>query len=127
LLEHGRVVTIDYCTTTAALAQRPWREWVRTYASHARGAHYLSAIGEQDITVEVAIDQLSSPTHVTTQAEFLHAYGIEPLVEEGRTAWQQSAAHPDLTAMTMRSRVSEAAALLDSKGLGTFSVVVWRH
>ncbi|MFM8507005.1 MAG: hypothetical protein ACKOBR_04860, partial [Actinomycetota bacterium] len=57
----------------------------------------------------------------------LRAYGIEPLVEEGRTAWQQSAAHPDLAAMTMRSRVSEAAALLDPNGLGAFSVVEWRH
>ena len=125
LLEHGRLVTIDYCTTTVAMAQRPWREWLRTYASHARGAHYLSAVGEQDITVEVAIDQLPSPTHVTTQAEFLRAYGIEALVEEGRTAWQQSAAQPDLVAMTMRSRVSEAAAILDPNGLGGFSVLEW--
>ncbi|MFM8958321.1 MAG: hypothetical protein ACKOJH_13075, partial [Actinomycetota bacterium] len=58
-------------------------------------------------------------------AEFLRAYGIEALVEEGRTAWQQSAAQPDLVAMTMRSRVSEAAALLDPNGLGAFSVVEW--
>ncbi|MFM7897782.1 MAG: hypothetical protein ACKO97_02295, partial [Actinomycetota bacterium] len=88
---------------------------------------YLSAVGEQDITVEVAIDQLPSPTQVTTQAEFLRASGIEALVKEGRTAWQQSASHPDLAAMTMRSRVSEAAALLDPTGLGAFSVVEWRR
>jgi len=127
VIQRGRLIVIDYCTTTESMAGRPWRQWLRTYASHARGAHYLSAVGEQDITVEVAIDQLPSPTHVTTQAEFLRAYGIEPLVEEGRTAWQQSAAQPDLAAMTMRSRVSEAAALLDPKGLGAFSVVEWRR
>jgi len=77
--------------------------------------------------VEVPLDQLPSPTHLTTQAVFLRAYGIEPLVEEGRTAWQQSAAQPDLAAMMMRSRVSEAAALLDPNGLGGFSVVQWRR
>jgi len=30
-------------------------------------------------------------------------------------------------AMTMRSRVSEAAALLDPNGLGAFSVVEWHR
>jgi len=127
LLERGRLVMFDYCTTSAEMAQRPWREWLRTYAGHARGVHYLSAVGEQDITVEVAIDQLPSPSHVTTQAEFLRRHGIESFVDEGRAAWQRSAPTPDLAAMTMRSRVSEAEALLDPDGLGAFSVAEWRR
>ena len=125
LLERGHLVTFDYCTTTSAMAQRTWREWLRTYTNHARGTHYLSAIGEQDITVEVAIDQLPPPTQTTTQAEFLRQNGIGELVEEGRAAWRHSVANPDLAAMAMRSRVREAEALLDQNGLGAFSVLHW--
>jgi SAM-dependent MidA family methyltransferase len=106
---------------------RPWREWLRTYAQHGRGVHYLSAVGEQDITVEVALDQLPVASVVTTQAEFLHEFGIATLVDEGRAAWQRTADAPDLAAMVMRSRVREAEALLDPAGLGGFSVVQWRR
>ena len=106
---------------------RPWREWLRTFVAHGRGVHYLSAVGEQDITVEVALDQLSVASSVMTQAEFLHEFGIATLVDEGRAAWQRAAAAPDLAAMVMRSRVREAEALLDPAGLGGFSVVQWRR
>jgi SAM-dependent MidA family methyltransferase len=92
---------------------------------HARGGHYLSNVGAQDITVEVAIDQLPPPSSVTTQAEFLRRSGIERLVEEGKRVWRDSAPLPDLATMKMRSRVNEAEALLDPKGLGDFRVVQW--
>lgn len=124
-LEHGRVVVFDYCSNTATMASRPWREWLRTYVAHGRGAHYLATVGEQDITVDVAIDQLSVPTAVSTQADFLRAHGISDLVEEGKVAWQKAASAPDLAALAMRSRVREAEALLQSGGLGDFSVLQW--
>lgn len=126
-LTAGRLVVLDYCTTTAAMAVQPWRQWLRTYVDHGRGGHYLSAVGEQDVTVEVAIDQLPTPGSVSTQAEFLRRYGIDALVEEGRSEWTRAASAPDLAAMRMRSRVREAEALLDPAGLGGFSVIEWRR
>lgn len=124
LLVAGTVLTIDYVTPrTAQLAAMPWREWLRTYRGHDRGAHYLAAAGEQDITTQVALDQLPEPAAVRTQAQFLQLHDIEQLVEEGRVAWQAAAASPTVAAMRMRSRVREAEALLDAAGLGGFLAV----
>ena len=60
-----------------------------------------------------------------TQADFLRRWGIDELVEEGRVHWAAHADRPDLTAMRMRSRVSEAEALLDPAGLGSWLVGRW--
>jgi SAM-dependent MidA family methyltransferase len=126
IVRSGRVVVIDYVRpTTAEMANRPWRDWLRTYRGHERGAHYLAAAGEQDITADVALDQLGEPDASCTQAEFLRGEGIDALVAEGRAAWTRAAASPDLNAMAMRSRVREAEALLDPHGLGGFTVVQW--
>jgi SAM-dependent MidA family methyltransferase len=125
-LASGSLVAIDYMApTTADLVARPWREWLRTYRGHARGGHYLADVGQQDITTEVAIDQLPEPDTVRTQAQWLQLHGIDDLVDEGRARWEASAARPDLAAMRMRSRVAEAEALLDPTGLGTFTVCEW--
>jgi hypothetical protein len=121
------VVALDYMSpTTAGLALRPWREWLRTYRGHERGGHYLAAPGSQDITTEVAVDQLPEPDAVRSQAQWLQLHGIAELVDEGRRYWEEHAARPDLTAIKMRSRVSEAEALLDPSGLGGFTVLEWR-
>lgn len=126
-LRTGTLVVIDYAsTTTAGLALRPWREWLRTYRGHARGEHYLADPGSQDITAEVAIDQLPPPDAVRTQAQWLQLHGIAELVDEGKRYWEAHVSHPDLAAITMRSRVGEAEALLDPAGLGGFSVLEWR-
>jgi len=124
-LQAGRVVVLDYTSTTAAMAARPWREWLRTYRDHQRGGHYLAEAGAQDITSDVALDQLPPPTTTSTQAEFLRAHGLEELVEEGRRTWAAHAAAPDLAALTARSRVREAEALTDPAGLGGFTVAEW--
>jgi SAM-dependent MidA family methyltransferase len=122
----GRVVAIDYATSTADLADRPWTDWVRTYRGHGRGAHPLTAPGTQDITCEVAIDQLGPPPDVDrSQADWLRAHGIEALVEEGRRVWQERAAIGDLAAVRARSRITEAEALTDPTGLGAFRVLEW--
>lgn len=126
LIDRGRLVVVDYCTATAAeLAARPWREWLRTFRQHERGTHYLLAPGEQDITSQIVIEQLPMPTSVCSQVEFLGKWGIEDLVDEGRRYWSAQEGAPDLTAMKMRSRVSEAEALLDESGLGSFRVLQW--
>jgi SAM-dependent MidA family methyltransferase len=124
----GRLVVVDYMVATSSeLARRPWREWLRTYAGHERGSHYLLRPGEQDITGDVCIDQLRAaigePIALRTQAHFLQQWGIDELVEEGKKIWTEKAARPDLEAMKMRSRVSESEALTDPAGLGGFTVV----
>jgi SAM-dependent MidA family methyltransferase len=124
-VSRGRVVVIDYARTTAEMAARPWRDWLRTYRGHERGVHYLREPGSQDITADVALDQLASPDTVTTQAEFLRRHGLDELVEEGRRLWQAGAAAPDLAALAARSRIQEAEALTDSAGLGGFTVAQW--
>ena len=121
----GRLVVFDYASTTAELAERPWREWVRTHRRHAPGVEPLEALGSQDITCEVAVDQLPTPTRQTTQAEWLRAHGIDALVEEGRRTWHERSAIGDLAAVRARSRVTEAEALLDPTGLGGFAVLEW--
>lgn len=129
-LERGHIVAIDYCwPLTAMAAAQPWRQWLRTYVGHERGGHYLAQPGRQDITTQVMIDQLSAvrePDNVRTQRQFLQLWGIDELVDEGKRAWEAAAARPDLAAMRMRSRVSEAEALLDPDGLGGFSVLTWK-
>lgn len=124
----GSVLVIDYTSTTPELAGRPQWDWLRTYRSHERGAGPLVAPGAQDITTEVAIDQLHAaavPTRRSTQAEWLRLHGIDELVEEGRRHWQAAASAPDVAAMRARSRVSEAEALVDPAGLGAFEVLEW--
>ncbi|MEM9745351.1 MAG: SAM-dependent methyltransferase [Actinomycetota bacterium] len=124
----GELLVIDYGTpTTAELAARPWREWLRTYRGNERGDHYLRAPGSQDITTEVPFDQLPTADEVITQADFLRRAGIDDLIDEGRRIWTERAARPDVEAMAMRSRVSEAEALLDEAGLGAFRVATWRR
>jgi SAM-dependent MidA family methyltransferase len=121
----GRVVVFDYCSTTASMSSRPWREWLRTYRQHERGEHYLKAVGEQDITCEVALDQLPLPDAVRTQAQWLALHGIDELVAEGRAIWTERSAIGDLTALKARSRVREAEALTAPDGLGAFTVAEW--
>jgi NADH dehydrogenase [ubiquinone] 1 alpha subcomplex assembly factor 7 len=127
-LERGRVVVIDYASETAAMARRPWRDWLRTYRGHERGDHPLRAPGTQDITCEVALDQLArvrEPDATRTQAQFLRLYGLDELVDEGRRHWAERASVGDLAAVRARSRVTEAEALTDPAGLGSFVVAEW--
>ncbi len=125
LVARGRVVVVDYADTTPSLAQRPWTDWVRTYRGHGRGSHPLADLGLQDVTCEVATDQLPAPTFNRSQADFLRAHGIDGLAEEARRAWQERAHIGDLRALMSRSRTQEAAALLDATGLGAFRVLEW--
>jgi SAM-dependent MidA family methyltransferase len=129
VLERGRLALLDYADTTASFAARASDEWLRTYRGHERGTAALHDLGYQDITCEVAIDQVGrvrSGLEVETQAAFLRRFGIEELVEEGRQIWHERGHIGDLEAIRGRSRVNEATALLDAGGLGAFSVLHWR-
>ena len=124
----GRVVAIDYASTSVALARRPWTDWVRTYAAHGRAGSPLDDPGGRDITCEVAVDQLAlvaEPTRDRTQAEFLKAHGVDELVEEGSRRWAAGGVRGGLAALEGRSRAIEATALTDAAGLGAFRVLEW--
>jgi SAM-dependent MidA family methyltransferase len=128
-LERGRLVVIDYIDSTASMARRPAAEWVRTYRDQHRGASILEDLGAQDVTCEVALDQLAqvrAPDRVESQASFLRSHGLGDLVDEGRRIWSERAHIGDLAAIRARSRVGEAEALTDPGGLGGFTVVQWR-
>ncbi|HWM18373.1 MAG TPA: SAM-dependent methyltransferase [Ilumatobacteraceae bacterium] len=124
-LRDGCVVAIDYGSTTALLADRPYREWLRTYRRNERGEHYLRVPGTQDISADVAVDQLPVPRSRTVQAEWLRKWGIDALVDDGKRIWRERASAPDVAAVRMRSRIGEAEALLDADGLGAFLVLEW--
>lgn len=122
----GTLLAFDYFTSmTAELASRPWREWLRTYRGHERGAHYLRDVGQQDITTQVCLDQLPTPSAVRTQAQFLSRWGIDELVEAGRAQWSAEASAPTTASLRMRSRINESEALMDPGGLGAFCAVEW--
>ncbi len=128
ILNQGTVVVIDYMSTTEEMVSRPWPEWLRTYRGHERGDDPWTAPGTQDITCEVALDQLAAvcpPTRVVDQATWLQAHGIDELVAEGIDAWRAGAAQGDLVALAGRSRAIEAEALLEPTGLGGFTVAEW--
>ncbi len=129
VLERGVVLTFDYAVgTTAELAARPWTDWVRTYVEHGRGRSPLDGPGGQDVTVEVAVDQLAvvrTPDVDVDQAAWLRGWGLDDLVDQGRRDWESGAARGDLAAIRGRSRAVEAEALCDPAGLGAFRVLEW--
>ncbi|HEU5447987.1 MAG TPA: SAM-dependent methyltransferase, partial [Acidimicrobiia bacterium] len=96
-----------------------------------RGSSPLDHPGAQDITADVPIEALRraaasaglSVLTETTQAEWLRSLGVDALVEEARAAWHGRSAN-DLAALTARSRVHEADALLDPAGLGAHRVTI---
>jgi SAM-dependent MidA family methyltransferase len=127
-IERGRLLVVDYGASTAELATRPEMGWLRTFRGHERGGHPLDHPGSQDITTDVAIDQLQldhPATRVRTQRELLRDLGIDELVTEGRRIWDERAHAPDVAALRARSRVREAEALTDLDGLGAFVALEW--
>lgn len=120
----ARMCLFDYgVLSTVELARRGG--WLRTYRNHERGTDPYVMPGHCDITTDIAVDQLPTPSTVQTQAEFLSRWGIASMVEEGRTYWKANAHAPDLAALKMRSRVSESEALLNTDGLGSWIVLEW--
>ena len=129
-LARGRVVVFDYSVAvTAQLAVRPWREWLRTYRAHDRGGHYLVDPGRAGRHLPTSPSTNSprraGPTRCEPRPSSCAAGASTSSSTRADADWQASAARPDLRAMAMRSRISEAEALLDPTGLGAFSVVEW--
>ena len=126
-ISNGRLLLFDYCSaSTSEIALTPWREWLRTYREQGRGMHYLSEPGSQDITAQVMLDQLPSGATTSTQADFLTQWGIDELVREGSDYWENMKHAPDVAAMKMRSRLTEAKSLTDQNGLAAFTSLSWQ-
>jgi SAM-dependent MidA family methyltransferase len=127
-LVRGRIVLVDYADETPSLAARPATAWLRTYRSHAPGGAPLDHPGEQDVTCEVAVDQLARfrpPASDEPQSAWLARHGIDALTDAARAHWRERAHVGDLDALKARSRVGEADAITDPGGLGAFRVLEW--
>lgn len=127
--EGGRLVVIDYASRSPDLVRRTQDTWLRTYSDHGRGSAHLERLGEQDITCEVALDQLAlvkPPTEVVNQAEWLRSQGLDDVVAKARETWEVRAHLGDLEALRARSHINEAQALTDPAGLGAFQVITWQ-
>ena len=125
LLGRGRVISFDYARPTAELARLPMTAWLRTYRAGGRGRPPLAALGEQDVTVDVAVDQLPPPSRVETQAAWLARHGVDAMAAEAAAVWSARAAIGDLEALRARSVAHEVAALTDPGGPGGFTVCEW--
>ena len=131
MLRRGVVVIVDYAAPVEELAARGQAGWLRTYRAQQRGTSPLDHPGSQDITADVPIEALHraaaaaglSVLSQTTQAEWLRSLGVDELVDQARAAWHGRTAN-DLAAITARSRVHEADALLDPAGLGAHQVTI---
>jgi SAM-dependent MidA family methyltransferase len=131
MLRRGVVVVVDYAAPVEDLAARGQDGWLRTYRAQRRGGSPLDDPGTQDITADVPVEAIRraaaaaglSVLAETTQADWLRSLGVDALVEEARAAWHGRAA-TDLAALTARSRVHEADALLDPTGLGAHRVTI---
>ena len=123
LIGRGRVIVFDYGATTAELAERG--DWLRTYAKHGKGISPLACPGQQDITCDVAFDQLPPSASIQTQADFLRDWGIQSLVAEGQQEWQRHSANPTTEALIARSRSTEAQTLCDPASFGSYKVAQW--
>lgn len=133
VLRRGALIVVDYIEPASELVSRGQDGWLRTVRAHERGASCLDAPGEQDITADVPLEYILHAAatlgltleHETTQREWLHGLGIDDLVAQARAEWDRRAHVGDLDALKNRSRVSEAAALVDPGGLGAHRVLVF--
>jgi SAM-dependent MidA family methyltransferase len=134
IIRRGRLVVIDYVATAAQLRERGPDGWLRTYRGHQRGSGPLEAPGSQDVTADVPFEYVVHAARRAglvleddcSQADWLRALGLDALVDDARAAWDARAHIGDLEAVQHRSRVSEAAALVDAAGLGAHRVLVFR-
>lgn len=128
LLKAGRVVIFDYATTSAEMLDSPMEDWLRTYRNQRPGGSPYELPGTQDITCDVAVDQLQFVSPISSnrsQAEFLDAHGLSTFVSDARSVWHGRAEMGDLAAVRARSRVQEGRTLTSEPGLGAHRVLEW--
>ena len=125
-----RMCIIDYAATTSELARRPRNDVVRTYHSHRTGFDFLSEPGSTDITADVNIDTVVRAARVagatvttTDQRSFLLGLGAGSVLGELVEQEHECARAGDtMGQLAARSEATNLRALLDSGGLGGFTV-----
>jgi len=133
VVRRGVLVVVDYLEPASELVARGPDGWLRTFRAHERGTSPLDDPGEQDITADVPLEYVRHAAATlgftllreTTQREWLAGLGLDDLVNEARAEWDRRAHVGDLEAVKHRSRVTEAAALVDPAGLGAHRVLVF--
>ena len=102
---------------------------VRTYSEHADAGDPLRNLGGKDITIDVDFEALQhrvrTADSLQSQEAWLLGHGIEDLVAEGKSMWEQGVAAGSLDAIRGLSRAREVEALCDPLGLGGFFVAEW--
>ncbi len=123
LADGGSLLVFDYGATTAELAQRGLDGWLRTYVGHSRGVDPFDDVGAQDITVDVAFDQLPGRPSIDVFGDWLAERGMSDRREVAAAA--VDAATVDAAGLVARSHLAEFDALLDPSSIGGFSVATW--
>jgi SAM-dependent MidA family methyltransferase len=121
----GRVVCVDYARTTQEMAALSQEQWLRTYREHRPGTHPLRMPGRQDITCDVAVDQLvaaDEAIEIHSQREFLAWCGSDELRREIEAAMQQPGEGVGLAFLKAQAQRQELLALVDPAGMGGFQV-----
>ena len=126
LLNTGRAAVHRLRRAVDGRAGRPWRDWLRTYRVHERGDHYLPRPGQPGHHRRRRPRSAAGTRRRSFAGPVPAAVGHRRAGGRRRAGLDRQAARPDLAAMRMRSRVSEAEALLDPSGLGRFLVAEWR-
>jgi NADH dehydrogenase [ubiquinone] 1 alpha subcomplex assembly factor 7 len=126
LLDRGRVLLFDYgVRNTADLAERGMSDWLRTYRRHRRGGSPFEDPGLQDVTCEVAFDQLPSGAEIVEQAGWLRSHGLDEMTAAARARWAGAVGSPTAADVAARRHIDEAAELTDPRRFGSFLVAEW--
>ena len=134
LMGEGTLLVIDYGAMAEELEHRRVTGTLRTYRSHHLGPDPLYAPGETDITADVnftalvaAAREAGAHTELVRQDDFLSDLGLRGELSALRKKELELARSGDeLARLRVRSRHTEAQALLNPRGLGDFRALVAR-
>ncbi len=121
--EGGDVIVFDYGASTAELAKRGLDGWLRTYSGHMRGRGPLEDFGSQDITCDVAFDQLPGRADLMQQLTWMEERGLA--LRRADAVALVDVSRIDAAGLRARSTVQEFDALADKNGIGGFTVATW--
>lgn len=135
ILEGGSILLFDYGDTGEGLERRRAEGTLRTYRGHHLGPDPLLEPGATDITVDVDVGALVAvarscdlDVELTTQAEFLEAWGLGERLRALRQEELELARGSDAMArLEVRSAWSEGQTLLHPRGLGDFRALTVRR
>jgi len=134
LMGEGALLVIDYGATAEELAPRRVTGTLRTYRSHHLGPDPLHAPGQTDITADVNFTALmavaeeeGAAVELLRQDDLLTDLGLrEELSRLRREELELARSGDEMARLQMRSRHTEAQALLNPRGLGDFRALVAR-